>query len=262
MAPRAPTNLGSYTDFNLNFIYGCRRVSEGCRHCYIDRFWKYYDDRMRNEAGAISPFQGRYIEFNETNRLRELDKMPENSVVFVNGLSDTFGEFVNDEMRNRWLEYLAERPQYQFMLCTKRTGLMWLYFTKHKVPSNVWVGTTIENKWALFRLPLLKKIEAKTRWISFEPLLEDLGNVDLTGISFVCLGGETDPSQKYRPFNVQWGKSMLVNCRQSSTNFWYDGGNGLNDSRQEAPKKEHIPNSGILPQERYVFPKYGQLKLF
>src|SRR5436309_5570170 len=127
---------------------------------------------------------------------------------------------------------MEERPQYQFMLCTKRTGQMEVYFRTHKVPPNVWVGTTIEDKERLkLRLPLLKAIDAKVRWISFEPLLEDLGEVDLSGIGFVCLGGETDPRGRFRAFNPKWGESMLANCQKFGVKFWYDGGNGANDGR-------------------------------
>ncbi len=255
MAPRAKDNLGSYTDFNLNFIYGCKRVDAegGCKFCYIDRFWKHWGERMQTEAGAQNPFEGKFISFNEEARLRDLQKQPVNSVIFVNGLSDTFAEFVSDEQRDRWLGYLAERPQYQFMLCTKRTGMMLHYFSERKVPPNVWPGTSICRKKDLFRLPLLKKIDAKVRWVSFEPLLEDLGEVDLTGINFVCLGGETDTYRRYRPFNVDWGLSMLKNVRKAGATFWYDGGNGLNDGRKGAPDPSHRPNSGVLPQERYQF---------
>ncbi|HEV2120785.1 MAG TPA: DUF5131 family protein [Candidatus Bathyarchaeia archaeon] len=258
MAPRLPTNNGSYTDNNLNFIYGCRKVDAegGCKHCYISRFWEHYKDQM-HEVGATTAFDGKFIEFNEELRLSDCDSQPDNSVHFVNGLSDTFAEFVSDEQRNRWFGYLKDRPFFQFMLCTKRTGMMWLYFSKHKVPGNVWVGTSICRKKDLFRLPILKKIDAKVRWISFEPLLEDLGEVDLSGISFICLGGETEPRHNYRPFDVEWGKSMLLNARRSGTKFWYDGGNGTNDSRNGALYSEHYPDSGVLPQERFEdYPRY------
>src|SRR2546430_6388190 len=247
MAKRKPTNYGSYTDFNLNFGYGCAKVSEGCEHCYIDRYVN-----IKERTGLPDPFVGRFVPFKEEARLKELDTMPRGSVIFVNGLSDTFAPFVTDSQRDGWLKAMTARPWYDFMICTKRSGLMKVYFETHKIPRNVWVGTTIENRKALFRLPLLKSIEARVRWISFEPLLEDLGNVGLTDIKFCCLGGETDPQRRYREFKVEWGTSMLQNARRDGCKFWYDGGNGLNDSRSGAPHRSHRPNSGVLPQERFT----------
>src|SRR5437867_2825206 len=152
MAPTAQNNKGSYSDFNLNFMWGCKRVSPGCDRCYIDRYAHWYASRKLKEAGTKETFDGNPLYFDEKARLTDLNRQPHNSVIFVNGLSDTFATFVTDEQRERWLGHMEAHPQYQFMLCTKRTGQMELFFRSHKVPPNVWVGTTIEDKERLFRL--------------------------------------------------------------------------------------------------------------
>jgi protein gp37 len=232
MAPR--TTQPVMSNANLNFMYGCRRVSPGCDHCYIERYWndRYFFKGKMIEEGVNTPFDGKPIFFNEKERLKMVDSLPHNSIVFVNGLSDTFGEFITDEQRDRWVRYLAERPQYQFQLCTKRTGRMELYFRTRKVPPNVWVGTTIEDKERLFRLDLLREIDARIRWISFEPLLEDLGDVDLDGIQYAACGGETDLQRNYREFRIEWAENLYENCQRDGVAFWYIGANGLNDSRR------------------------------
>ena len=108
----------------------------------------------------------------------------------------------------------------------------------------------------MFRLAEVKSIAAAVRWISFEPLLEDLGDgYDLDGISFVCCGGETEPNGKYRPFKVEWGRGVLRACQRVGIPFWYDGGNGRNDGRRGAPSSEHLPNGGALPQQRFRKPE-------
>src|SRR6266571_4373111 len=140
MARRSASNLGSYTDFNLNFGYGCFKVDPegGCKNCYIDRFtWQ------KEQTGLVDPFVGLFAPFKEEARLKELDSLPDGSAVFVNGLSDTFGEFIYNRQRDRWMELLAQRPQFDFMLCTKRAGTMARYFSTRSVPENVWVGTSI-----------------------------------------------------------------------------------------------------------------------
>jgi protein gp37 len=179
----------------------------------------------------IDPFGGKAYYFDETERLKALDKQPKNSIVFVNGLSDTFGEFVPVETIEHWHSIMEARPWYQFLLCTKRTGLMSVYYRTHKVPENVWVGTTIENsKTAKYRLPLLKSINAKIRWISFEPLLGDIGQADLTGLSWMAVGGETGTG--YRPFDVQWARNLKTIAERDKVAFFYEGANGSSDNHR------------------------------
>jgi len=231
-------NKSSTVQFNLNFVYGCQKVSEGCVNCYIDRDpfahgierFKLPDAFSANKNG-----QRNVGDFNEESRLKELDKLPNGSWVFVNNVSDTFlsPPAITDEMRDRWLGYLADRPQYQFKLCTKRTGQMVAYFRTRKVPNNVWVGSTIENRKALeLRLPLLLSIDTPNRWINFEPLLEDVSEgLSLKGISWACVGGET--GSKYRPFRIDWAYKLYMIAQRDHVTFWFEGGNGKNESNRQ-----------------------------
>ncbi len=218
--------------FRLNFMWGCRKVSPGCDHCYIGRdFYVRNFSHMFKSPTRLDPFEGKAFYFNEQNQLSKLDKQPDNAVIFVNGLSDTFGEFVPVETVEHWHDIMEARPWYQFLLSTKRTGAMSVYYRTHKVPKNVWVGTTMEDRKTVeLRLPLLKSIDAKIRWISFEPLLEDVGDVDLRGIQWIAVGGET--GKGYRPFDPQWAKNLKAVAERDKVAFFYEGANGNSDNHR------------------------------
>jgi len=214
----------------LNFILGCKRVSEGCDYCYICRApmrWHY-----QKAMGSNNLFEGRVLYLDEKRQLAKLKNVPFNSPVFVNGHGDTFAEFIPDEKREHWHSLFEEMPQWQFLLLTKRPGLMELYYRSHRVPRNVWVGTTIENRKGLFRLDHLKKIDAPVRFVSFEPLLEDLGDADLKGIHWAPTGGETDPYGRARLFDVQWARNLRTICERDGVAFFYEGGNGRSDNHR------------------------------
>jgi len=221
-----------WSNFRLNFMWGCRKVSPGCDHCYIGRdFYVRNFSSMFKATERLNPFDGKAYYFNEEAQLKKLDKQPENSIIFVNGLSDTFGEFVPVEKIEHWHDIMQARPWIQFLLCTKRTGAMSAYYRTHKVPKNVWVGTTIEDRERLkIRLPLLKVIDARVRWISFEPLVEDIGDADLKGIQWAAVGGET--GRGYRPFDLQWARNLRAICDRDNVAFFYEGANGVSDNNR------------------------------
>jgi len=233
----------------VNFIYGCQRVSEGCDNCYIDRRpWNLQLERFEMRT----PFEGRVRFFDESKQIRKLQAFPENSLIWTNGLGDTFAEFVDDTKRDRWQRIFESFPQYQFVICTKRPGLMMNYYKTRKVPSNVWVGTTVENKRYSPRIDLLKSISAKVKWISFEPLLEDLGEMDLQGIQWAAVGGETEPSGRFRRFNQEWAWHLKQTCERDSVRFWYEGGNGFSDGARNDLGMLHGETFRELPEFEQV----------
>ena len=121
----------------VNFIYGCDRISEGCKYCYIDRSpWNLKLDAM----GLRTPFEGKVHYFDTKNQLRKMERFPENSILWTNGLGDTFSEFIADSKRDAWHQIFESRPQFQFVICTKRPGIMRKYYESRKVPDNVWIG--------------------------------------------------------------------------------------------------------------------------
>jgi protein gp37 len=223
------STINPWASQTLNFIYGCKKVSEGCEKCYIDRRpWNLQLEKY----GMKTPFQGSVHYFDERNQIRKMESFPDNSVIWTNGLGDTFSSFIPNSKRDRWHDIFESRPQFQFVICTKRPEKMLQYYRRRRVPDNVWVGTTVETRRYVPRIDLLRKVDAKIRWVSFEPLLEDLADIDLKGIQWAAVGGETEPAGKFRNFSEQWALNLAKICKRDSVSFWYEGANGFSDGKR------------------------------
>ncbi len=185
----------SWTDATRNVAFGCTRVdidlrTGACDKCYIYRpggLPRYgYDP---NEVTLLS------VE-NAVRDFRKWSKDPKIKKIFLNNYSDTFHESITFETIEIWHQRLIEAfPNFEFQLLTKRIGRAMMFYRTRPVPRNVWMGTTIGASDKLWRLNQLKKINAKIRWLSCEPLLSELVETtappfNLAGISWVVVGGE------------------------------------------------------------------------
>jgi len=226
---------------SLNFVYGCQKISPGCDNCYIARRPFSF---QRKRFGMETPFDGKVGYFDERNQVKKIEKLPPGSVIIVNLLSDTFAEFIPDSRRESWHHIFEKNPQYYFMLITKRTGLMMTYYRTHEVPDNVWVGTTVESHRYLPRLDLLRKIDAKIRWVGFTPLLEDIGDISLKGIQLATVGGESGP--KHRPFDNVWARRILSICRRDGVAFSFLGATGFEDDLLDGNRYNEYPMRDAL----------------
>lgn len=222
---------------SVNFVYGCEKISAGCDHCYIDRPPFSFQKRR---FGMKTPFEGKVGYFDLRNQVKKIKALAPGSIVIVNLLSDTFAEFIPDSKRDEWHSIFETHPQYQFMLITKRIGLAMVYYrNRGSVPENVWVGTTVESRKFLPRIEILRQIKAKIRWISFEPLLEDLGEISLEGIRLASVGGESGPNK--RPFDPQWARNILAICRRDKVAFNYLGSTGFRDDYLDGVQYDENP---------------------
>lgn len=197
-----------WADFTLNTAWGCTKVSPGCEKCYMFRLSYIF---RRDPSFNPRPFE---------NIVRDLNKIKKPSICFLNSMTDTFHEDAETELIEEWFKILQEYNQHTYIVLTKRINKAFNYFKTHKVPDNVWLGTSIENKAALHRLEKLKKIDARVRFVSFEPLLEDMGPMNLEGIQWVIVGGESD-NKDPRPFKEDWGLNILNQCRKHKIPFFF-----------------------------------------
>lgn len=142
------------------------------------------------------------------------------SIIFTNSMSDTFHESLTIQQITEMFDSMKKYSKHQFIILTKRINKAYNFFKNYGCPDNCWIGTSIENRSAMHRLEKLKQIDCKIRFVSFEPLLENLYQVDLTGIHWAIVGGESDFKDP-RPFNEDWAINIRNQCRAYGTAFFY-----------------------------------------
>lgn len=154
---------------------------------------------------------------------------------FVNSMSDLFHNDIPFKFLDQVFDVIKRTPQHTYQILTKRSARMLKYFSSsgRVVPGNVWLGVSVENRqYGLDRVDDLRKIKAGIRFLSVEPLLEDIGEINLSGIHWVIVGGESGP--KARPMKAQWVESIKDQCDQEGVAFFFKqwGGWGADGKRR------------------------------
>ncbi len=213
--------------YTWNPVRGCSRCSPGCLHCYAERM------AARNLPGMKSPTTGEpfaIINGNGPHWTGKVELIPSMLDVplkrrkpttwFVNSMSDIFHEALSfNEIRRVHLT-MIDASWHTFMVLTKRSARMAEYFDwllregsgrVDNAPGNIWLGVSVESRDYLSRIDDLRRTPAVVRFLSLEPLLEDLGTLDLTGISWCIVGGESGPGA--RPCELSWMQSIVKQCQ-------------------------------------------------
>jgi len=143
------------------------------------------------------------------------------TMYFVDSMSDLFHEVIPDSYLEEVFSVMRRAPQHTFQVLTKQAERMVFKFMKsHDAPKNLWLGVTVENRpHGLLRIPLLRQVDAHLRFLSVEPLLEDLGNFDLAGIHWVIVGGESGPSG--RKMEPKWVLRVKSQCDRAKVPFFF-----------------------------------------
>jgi protein gp37 len=167
-----------WTEHTWNPVTGCTKLSTGCKFCYAEVL-----ARRLQRMGA-SGYESAFAVTLHPGRLRYPVERRKPTIWFVNSMSDLFHEKVPFAFIDQVLATMRETPQHRYQVLTKRPERMADYFATRRVPANVWLGTSVENrKHGVPRIAVLRGIKARTRFLSVEPLLEDLGTIDLRKIS-------------------------------------------------------------------------------
>ena len=181
-----------WTDATWNPVRGCTKISPGCKHCYAETF----AERFRGVKGH--PYEQGFDLRLVPEKLTEPFAWRSPKLVFVNSMSDLFQAGVPDEYTEAVSRVMATADWHTYQVLTKRSERLRnllngkLRFAAEK--ENIWWGVSVEDrKYGLPRIDHLRQASAKVRFLSIEPLLEDLGEIDLTGITWVIVGGESGP---------------------------------------------------------------------
>ncbi len=203
-----------WTEQTWNPTVGCTKVSPGCKHCYAETMAR------RLKAIGVKGYENGFRLTLMPERLAEPLERRKPTVYFVNSMSDLFHEKVSFDYIRRVFDVMAHAPQHTFQILTKRAERMADFCRGVDVPANAWLGVSVENrKHGVPRIDTLRTIDAKVRFLSVEPLLEDLGAIDLEGIHWVIVGGES--GHKARPMHKEWVDSVKRQCDQAEVAFFF-----------------------------------------
>jgi len=203
-----------WTEQTWNPTTGCTKISPGCTHCYAETMAK----RLR-AIGAHGYENGFKLSLLE-DRLVQPVKRKKPTMYFVNSMSDLFHEDIPDDYLDSIFSVISRTNRHVYQILTKRAERMHDYLMHKKIPDNIWLGVTVENReHGLPRIDFLRRIDAKIRFLSCEPLLQDLGVIDLAGIHWVIAGGES--GAKARPMNKKWAVSLKDECKKQNAAFFF-----------------------------------------
>ena len=217
-----------WTDATWNPVRGCTKISPGCVHCYASTF----AERFRGVKGH--PYEQGFDLRLVPDKLSEPFRWPARRRVFVNSMSDLFHPQVPTEYIVRVARVMATADWHTYQVLTKRSErLAELLRGELRFAAdlpNVWWGVSVENRrHGLPRIDHLRTAPAAVRFLSVEPLLEDLGRVDLTDIHWVIVGGESGHGA--RPMAAEWVRALRDHCAASGTSFFFKQWGGVRKSK-------------------------------
>ena len=203
-----------WTEETWNPVTGCSKVSAGCANCYAEKM--AHRLKAMGAAGYDNGFELTLL----PERLQQPFRKKKPTRFFVNSMSDLFHEDVPDKFLDDVFAVMRQTPQHTYQILTKRAYRLPQYFGSQKLPSNIWLGVTVEDQASgIPRIDHLRNVDAAIRFLSVEPLLEDLGKFDLTDIHWVIVGGESGPQA--RPMNQEWVLSIKEQCEKSGSAFFF-----------------------------------------
>ena len=221
-----------WTEQTWNPAVGCSKVSPGCANCYAEVMAR------RLQAMRVKGYENGFRLTLLPQRLHEPIRRKRPTVYFVNSMSDLFHEEIPDDYLVRVLEVIQQAPQHTFQILTKRAERMAEFFHGRQLPRNAWLGVTVENRaHGLPRLDALRRISAYVRFVSAEPLLENLAEIDLTGMHWVIIGGESGP--KARQMNPEWVLNVKRMCEEQGAAFFFKQWGGWSVDGKKGSKKRN-----------------------
>ncbi len=208
----------SWTNETWNPTTGCSRFSEGCRNCYAERLSLKYKWSSKPWTFANSKLNVRL----HPDRLRKPYTWKGPKRVFVNSMSDLFHEQIPDEYIARVFDVMVDLPRHTFQILTKRAerAAAW----EGPWPSNIWMGVSVEDAKNAGRIDVLRSCKAQVKFISYEPALGPLGNVNLSGFDWLIVGGESGPG--FRKMETRWAQEALALCEKYGLAFFFKQDSG------------------------------------
>lgn len=202
-----------WTEATWNPVTGCNKVSPGCKHCYAERM------AMRLQAMGQSNYRNGFEVTLHDHMLERPLHWKSPQTIFVNSMSDLFHEDVPFEFIDKVFDVMRRASWHQFQILTKRSERLLALSPLIQWPDNVWMGTSVETQKYVFRIEHLRQTAAKTKFLSLEPLLGPLPDLNLAGIDWVIVGGESGPGA--RPMKPEWVLNIRDQCLTAHVPFFF-----------------------------------------
>lgn len=209
-----------WTEMTWNPTTGCDKISAGCKYCYAEIMSR------RLQAMGVDKYKDNFEVRTHESALNIPYTWKNSKIVFVNSMSDLFHKDVPLEFIKRVFEVMNDNPQHVFQVLTKRADRLFELHKHLKWTHNIWMGVSVENDKVKHRIEDLQKINAKVKFLSLEPLISPLDNLDLTNIDWVIVGGES--GHKPRPMKPEWVLNIQEQCKKADVSFFFKQWGGKN----------------------------------
>jgi protein gp37 len=212
-----------WTTYSWNCVTGCTKVSPGCAHCYAERM------SLRLQAMGHANYKSGFSVTLHPHVLELPLTWRKPRAIFVNSMSDLFHEDVPESYVRQVFDVMRRASWHTFQVLTKRAHRLDALSRGLEWPDNVWAGVTVENKDYLHRLQHLSRVPAPVRFVSFEPLLGTLGEIDLSAVDWAIVGGESGPGA--RPIERDWVLQIRDQCLRAQVPFFFKQWGGTNKKK-------------------------------
>jgi protein gp37 len=212
-----------WTESTWNPVTGCTKASTGCKHCYAERM------AYRLQAMGQPNYRNGFELTIHEHALGLPLQWKKPQMIFVNSMSDLFHEGVEDEFILRVFDVMRQAEWHRFQVLTKRAERLLSMNDSLPWAPNIWMGVSVETESCLPRIDCLRNTGAATKFLSLEPLLGPLPGLNLQGIDWVIVGGESGPGA--RPLAQKWVTDIRDNCEQSRVPFFFKQWGGVNKKK-------------------------------
>ena len=208
-----------WTEATWNPVTGCSKYSDGCKNCYAECL------ALRLQAMGNPKYRNGFKLTLHPQSLKEPLSWKKPHMIFVPSMGDLFHEDVPVEFIKKVFDTMNKAYWHIFQVLTKRAERLAEVAKELPWPPNVWAGVTVESVKYTYRISLLRKVPAKIRFLSLEPLLSDMPSLDLTGINWVIVGGESGPGA--RPMQPVWVRHVRDQCKMQGVKFFFKQWGGV-----------------------------------
>lgn len=219
------TSKIEWTEMTWNPVTGCTKISAGCKNCYAETMSR------RLKAMGQEKYKNGFKLALHPETLSEPYRWKKSKVVFVNSMSDLFHENVPVKYIQKVFDVMHDNPQHLFQVLTKRAEKLYHYDIKGllKWSHNIWMGVSVEDESTVNRIDFLRKTKARVKFLSCEPLIGPLPYLNLEGIDWVIVGGESGPHA--RPMKPDWVIDILEQCKKADVQFFFKQWGGTNKKK-------------------------------